>query len=190
MKSKNINKISVEKAMVNAFQDKKLCQKTSDLLKKMVDGEPVNKNPIKEIPNPELRLYTIANNIFETIDELLHYCRINNKSIEGLRVLDYYRQFAGCSDVIRSQDCYMTNFYTAVDEDGFGVYNNERSIYRGEFIWEYEYGSIKSMYKIFRDKGIIFENDIYAKEEEKMQHILKYCKENNLFNIGKNKDCI
>lgn len=39
------------------------------------------------------------------------------------------------------------------------------------------------MYKPFRDKGIVFENDIYAKQDEKMQKVLKYCRENNLFNM-------
>lgn len=172
-------------ALSKAFQDKELVEETSILLKIFCDGEPVNKNPLTEIPNPEMRLYHIDDNYFESIDELLHYCRINNKSTKGLKILDYYREFAGCSDVIRNQDCDTIMLYTAVDEDGYGVYNNKRSIYRGEFTWEYNYGSIREMYKPFRDKGVVFENDIYAKQDEKMQHILKYCRENNLFNMGK-----
>lgn len=175
----------VAEALSKAFQDEEFVEETSSLLKKFCDGELVNKNPLTEIPNPDMRLYHIDENYFESIDELLHYCRINNKSAKGLKILDYYREFAGRNDVIKSQDCDTIMLYTAVDEDGYGMYNNERSIYRGEFTWEYNHGSIREMYKPFRDKGVVFENDIYAKQDERMQHILKYCRENNLFNMGK-----
>ena len=151
----------------------------------MIDGEPVNKNPLTNIPNPEMRLYCINNNYFESIDELLHYCRINDKSTEGLKILDYYREFAGRSDVIRSQDCDTITLYTVIDNDGYGMYNNERSIYCGRFIWEYNYGNVQEMYSPFKDKGIVFEDDIYAKLDEEMQYILKCCKKKNLFNMGK-----
>ncbi len=76
-------------------------------------------------------------------------------------------------------------FYTAVDEDGYGMYNNERSIYRGEFIWEFNYGQIREFYTPFRERGIVFENDIYAKADDRMQRILKHCRDKNLFNMGK-----
>lgn len=179
------NIIPASEALSKALKNKEYVKKSASLLKRFCDGEPVNKNPLTEISNPEMRLYHIDDNYFESIDQLLYYCRINNKSAQGLKILDYYREFAGCSDVIRNQDCDTIMLYTAVDEDGYGMYNNERSIYRGKFTWEYNHGSIREMYKSFRDKGIVFENDIYAKQDERMQHILKYCKENNLFNMGK-----
>ena len=72
-----------------------------------------------------MRLYHIDDNYFESIDELLHYCRINNKSTKGLKILDYYRKFGGCSDVIRNQDCNTIMFYTAVDEDGYGMTDDQ-----------------------------------------------------------------
>ena len=122
-------------ALSKVFQDEEFVEETSKLLDRFCDRAPVNKNPLIEIPNPEMRLYHIDNNYFEFIDELLHYCRINNKSTKDLKILDYYREFAGCSDVIKNQDCNTIMFYTAVDEDGYGMYNNERSIYRGEFTW-------------------------------------------------------
>lgn len=168
------------------LQDEELMEEVGLLISRSMDGKPANKNSLVEIPVPEMRLYYIDDNYFESIDELLHYCRINNKSTKGLKILDYYREFAGRSDVIRKQDCDTIMLYTAVDEYGYGImYNNERSINRGEFKWEYNHGSIRKMYKPFRDKGVVFENDIYAKQDEEMQHILKYCRENSLFNMGK-----
>ncbi len=161
-------------ALSKALENPELMEKASSAFKKIFNGKAVNKNPLTEIPNPEMRLYRIDDHDFESMDELLHYCRMKNKSTEGLIILDYYRNLAGRSDVIRKQDCNSIMLYAAVDEDGYGIYNNERSIYRGEFVWEYDYGSIRNMYKPFRDKGIVFENDIYAKQDERIQHILKY----------------
>ncbi len=52
-------------------------------------------------------------------------------------------------------------------------------------IWEYNYGHIGEIYSAFRDRGIVFENDMYAKIDKRNQYILKMCKEQNLFNMGK-----
>ena len=123
---------------------------------------------------------------FESIDELLKYCRKSHKTSEGLTVLDYYKNLAGCSDVIRMQNSKTSMMYTAVDEDGYGIYNNKRSIYKGKFIWEYNYGSIRYLYKPFKERGIDFVNDVHGKIDERNQSILKYCRENNLFNMGQN----
>ena len=172
-------------ALAKAIQDEELMKKASSSIVRMIDGEPVNIDPLPELPIPEMRLYFVDNNYFESIDELLMYCRINRISTKGLNIIDYYRNLAGRSDVIRKSNSQTSMLYTAVDEDGYGLYNNKRSIYRGEFIWEYNHGSIRNLYMPFKEKGIVFENDVYGKIDERNHHILKYCRENNLFNMGK-----
>ena len=171
-------------ALAKAIQDEELMKKASSSIVRMIDGEPVNIDPLPELPIPEMSLYFVDDNYFESIDELLMYCRINKKSTKGLNIIDYYRSLAGHSDVVRKSNSETSMLYTAVDEDGYGLYNNKRSIYRGEFIWEYNYGSIIELYNPFKEKGIVFENDVYGKIDERNQHILKYCRENNLFNMG------
>lgn len=172
-------------AMTKTIQDEEFMKKASLSIIRMIDGEPINIDPLLEIPIPEMRLYFVDENYFESIDELLIYCRTNKKSTKGLNIIDYYRNLAGRSDVIRKSNSETSMLYTAVDGDGYGLYNNKRSIYRGEFIWEYNHGSIRSLYKPFKEKGIIFDDDVYGKIDETHQHILKYCRENNLFNMGK-----
>ena len=172
-------------ALAKAIQDEELMKKASSSIVRMIDGEPVNIDPLPELPIPEMRLYFVDNNYFESIDELLMYCRINRISTKGLNIIDYYRNLAGRSDVIRKSNSQTSMLYTAVDENGYGLYNNKRSIYRGEFIWEYNHGSIRNLYMPFKEKGIVFENDVYGKIDERNHHILKYCRENNLFNMGK-----
>lgn len=167
-------------------------KKTATILKRMIDGEPKNVNPLKEIPEPQMRLFGFSgafkSAFFDTEEELLEYVQKNDTSFGDVCIIEYLGNVAGCSDVIRKVKRNGKKvLYTAVDEDGYGIYNYERSVYRNEFIWEYSHGSISEMYSAFRDRGITFEDDIYAKITERKQQLLKLCREENLFNMGENK---
>ncbi len=131
---------------------------------------------------PEMRLYGVDDNYFETIDELLRYCRQKRLSTQKLTLLDYYRNFFGYKDVIRKANSSTSIFYAASDEESFVWYGDELNMH-GEN-WLFSHGQIRSLYKPFRDHGIVFEDDIYARESEKNQHIMKYCRKNNIFNSG------
>lgn len=166
---------------------KESLEKGARALERFIDGEPKNINPLTEIQKPEMTLYGIYGSYFDTPEELKNHCIIKGIPLDDAHVLEYIRIFAGRNDVIKKTNKDgKTMFYTAVDEDGYGIYNNERSIYRGEFIWEYNYGQIREFYNPFRERGIVFENDIYVKVDERMKLILKHCRNNNLFNMGKN----
>ena len=167
------------------FSEKSL-EKGAIALTKFIDGEPKNINPLIEIPMPEMKLYGIYGNYFDTPEELENHCIINCIPLDDYHILEYIRHVAGRSDVIKKTNKNgKILFYSSVDEDGYAMYNNERSIYRGEFIWEYCYGQIRDFYTPFRKKGIVLENDIYAKADDTMKRILKYCEKENLFNMGK-----
>lgn len=130
-------------------------------------------NQSKEVPTYEMRLYSIDGEYFESIDELLNYCQINNRSTNNLVILDYYREFAGCSDVVKRQDCDAVKIFTVVNEDNFDICNIEKSMYCGKFVWDGRSGNIRKYYEPFRDRGIVFENDIYSKYDEEKQRILR-----------------
>lgn len=151
--------------------------------KRMINEINNGTNPLLSIPNYELRLYVIDENFFETKKELEKYCKSNSLSIDNAYFLDYIRNMAGRDDVIRKSNFDGKSlFYTVVDEDGYGIYNNERSSYCGRFIWEFNYGDIREMYEPFRKKGVVFEDDIYFKIDEREQRILKKIKEKRYFN--------
>ena len=110
----------------------------------------------------------------------------HNTDFGDVCVIDYLGNVAGRSDVIRkTYKSGKSKLYAACDEDGYAIYNFERSTYRGEFVWEYNHGSIREMYSAFRDRGISFENDIYDEIDKRHQKILELCREKNLFNMGK-----
>ena len=174
------------KLLAEAIQDNEFIEKVHSKIIEIIDGKPVNKNPLSEIPESDMRLYSIGNDYFESIDELLEYCRKNHKTSEGLTILDYYKNLAGRSGVIRVQNNKTSIMYSAVDEDGYGLYNNKRSIYKGKFIWEYNYGSIRNLYKPFKEREIDFVIDVYGKIDERVEKRLKYFKEHNLADMWQN----
>ncbi len=167
--------------LLELLDDKEKELETPTVLQRIVDEEPKNIDPLTEIPAPQMRLFGFSgifkSAYFDTEEELLEYVRNNNVSLELVCVIEYLGTVAGCSDVIRLIDRNGNGvLYTAVDEDGYGIYNHERSVYRGEFVWEYYHGQIGAMYSAFRDRGISFTDDIYAQIDERNQKLLRMCK--------------
>lgn len=177
-------------ALLNALKDDELMEHTASIMKRMCDGEPVNKNPLTEIPTPQMVLYGFSGAFksayFDTEEELEEYVKTHDTSFGGKCVIEYLGNVAGRSDVIRTTSKNRKPMLlTVCDRDGYGIYNEERSIYRGEFVWEYNNGDIKDMYSAFRDRGIVFEDDIYGELAEQDRKLLQMCREKNLFNMGK-----
>ena len=176
--------------LIETLETKKKDNSTGEILKRLCDGEPKNVNPLTEIPEPQMRLYGFSGAFnsayFDTEEELIEWVKNHNTYFGDVCVIDFLGKVAGRSDVIREiYKSGKSNLYAACDEDGYGIYNFERSTYRGEFVWEYNHGSLREMYSAFRDRGISFENDIYDEIDKRYQKILKLCRENNLFNMGK-----
>lgn len=174
--------------LVNALQDEELMDIRSQTMRSLMDGEPVNKDPLTNVPNPEMRLYGIFGTYFNTKEELENYCISKGFPMNHAYALEYIRNFAGRSDVIRKTnpngEC---KYYVAVDENGYGVYNHDMSVYKGKFTWEFEYGSIEEMYSAFRDRGVEFEKNVYGKISEEKEQFLEMCRKNSLFGPRRKK---
>ena len=176
--------------LIETLDTKRKDNSTGEILKRLFDGEPKNVNLLTEIPEPQMRLYGFSGAFnsayFDTEEELIEWVKNHNTQFGDICVIDYLGNVAGRSDVIRkTYKSGKSNLYAACDEDGYGIYNFERSTYRGEFVWEYNHGSLREMYSAFRDRGISFENDIYDEIDKRHQKILELCREKNLFNMGK-----
>ena len=181
MKDKRISQIIAE-----LLEDKELLKRTSNSLKRIFDGEPKNINPLKELPKPQIEIYCFEGffNLvyFDTKKELKKYKKNNDTSMGNICTIQYLGNVAGRSDVIKIKyESGKKILCTAIDSDGYAVYNEERSTYKGEFVWEFEYGNLKSKYTALRDRGIVFENDIYVKIEERTKELLKKLREDKKF---------
>lgn len=111
------------------------CLRRCKCFKKIIDGEPKNINPLTEIPEPEMRLYGIYGSYFDSLEDLKNHCIIKGISLDDVHILEYIRNVAGLNDVIKKTNKdSRTKFCAAINEDGYSMYNNERSIYRWEFI--------------------------------------------------------
>lgn len=168
--------------LIDAIESKKEENEAGKIIKRICDGEPKNITPLTEIPEPQMRLYGFSgafkSAFFDTEEELIEYVKTHNTQFGSICIMEYLGNVAGRSDVIRlTYKSGKSVLYTSVNEDGYGIYNNERSIYRGEFVWEYNHGSISEMYSAFRDRGIVFEDDTYAKIAERNRRIFEMFEE-------------
>ena len=70
---------SVAVALSNALKDNELTEHTTSIMKRMCDGEPVNKNPLTEIPAPQMVLYGFSGPFksayFDTKEGLKEYIK-------------------------------------------------------------------------------------------------------------------
>ena len=179
--------------LIEVLDSKKEEDTAGKILKRMFNGEPKNVNPLTEIPKPQMRLFGFSgvfnSAYFDTEEELIEWVKNHNIDFGDICVMDYLGTVAGRSDVIRlTYKNGKSVLYTAVDEDGYGIYNEDRSIYRGEFVWEYNYGSISDKYAAFRNRGIVFKNDIYGKIEERNRKIMDTLEE-SIQKILTKKNC-
>ena len=186
--------IMLENDLAFVIDDETLA-KVADLMKKFTDGEPKNINPLKEIPNSQMRLYGFSGAFMKSVfcdteEELKEKIKDLDPIFGGrIQIFDYLGEVAGRRDVIRVTNNDGRSFlYVAVDEDGYGIYNEERSIYRGEFVWEYNYGNLREMYSAFRDKGIVFERDIYAEIDERYRRVMAMVEEDSHQVLTRKKD--
>lgn len=120
------------------------------------------------IVQPEKILYEVNKVFFETEGELRFYCEDNNISLGRARVVAYFSYFAGRKDVFRIRKFeggdYRTidyKYMSAVDEDGYAIYNPIRSEQENSNVWEFWYGDIKKYYAAFAKYIRHFQNDVY-----------------------------
>lgn len=159
-------------------------------------GPDAQPREIKEYPEldvkaskAEMVIFGVNGEYFKSSDEANDYIKRENIKDAKLNILEYIRTYAGRSDVIhKTYDDGMEVYLCAVDEDGYGIYNRERSNREGEFSWEFSEGSIAETYAVFRDAGITFENDIYAKIADDKRRFEELCKAGNYFNAREDNE--
>ena len=141
-------------------------------LLKIHNEETVDINPLTEIPEPQMKLYGFGNSntgvFFDTEAELIEHLK-NNKfqSLGYAFIVEFMGNMAGRKDVIRRTDKDgESTLLIATTEDHIGYYNEHRSFSEGRFVWEGGPGDLKVIHSAFRELGIVFEDDIYAKEKE------------------------
>ena len=133
------------------------------------------------MPTPKMRLFCVDTGDkllhFNTKQELNNFIRKNSLAKKKICILEYFDYFAGRFDVIKcTYSVLKQEYYTAVDDSGYGIYDMDRSYKRGEHFWKFESGNIKKLYEVFRKNGIIFHDDVYSRLEHfKVKMLEKNC---------------
>lgn len=126
--------------------------------------EEIDDNSLKNFMKSEMTLYGINGFCFMNKNDLLNYCNELNINMENMYELNYFSFFGGKNDVIKKTDINGENYYKAKDKDNYLEYVKE-SINFDKHLWKIKKGDISNYYKMFRDKGITFVDDVYEKKE-------------------------
>lgn len=136
----------------------------------------------EDMPLSQQRLYRVSYNLladefFDSEEEFLQYIEVSQSKLKNsvcvsISILDFVGDVAEKNDVIRiANSTGEFYFCTAVDDEHYVVYNITRS-QKGQPMWELEFGSLKHIYTAFRNKGIIFQNDIFAKSDSLYEQVM------------------
>jgi hypothetical protein len=165
-------------------------RKTRQTLINMFNGgKPKNINPLKDIPTPKVKLYGLEGFFksiyFDTEEQLKEYLKcIPIRLLEFISTIEYFEELAGRTDVVRQTINGKSRLITALDKDAYGVYNEERSFHQGKFVWEVEYCAnyLDGMYTIFEQKGIVLKDNVYQKNRDLNEKILRMYNDRNSIN--------
>lgn len=122
----------------------------------------------KDEPHSRKRLYgfeTLFNGCkyFDTEAELVQYIGIDWFS-DYMFIIDFLGSFAGQKDVIRKTYSNGTTIYERpLNEEYHATYGINRTVSEDEPVWTQQYGSLREEYEVFRTRGCIFEDDIFAR---------------------------
>lgn len=120
---------------------------------------------------------------FESENECNEYYEEHYGPFSDICVIEYLGCFAGKDDVIKVKRQNEEKYFSVCDEVSYYRYQPHQDN-DDVFHWEKIDGIVEWMYNAFRDNGIIFKNDIYAKAKEEQQQLVKILKQasKNIFN--------
>ncbi len=113
-----------------------------------------------------------CNKYFESESDCKKCYEESRDPFASICIIEYLSNFAGKNDVILYRDFAGEHYLAACDDRSYYDYQaNENN--HDIFCWQQVDGTIEWMYKAFRDKGIIFKNDVYAQIKEEEQKLIK-----------------
>lgn len=137
------------------------------------------KEDYRSLPTPQMRLYGLLDNpekeIFDTKEEITDYIKAHNPLGLSIYTIDFLGNALGKQDVIRTtSESGRENIYTAY-KNGIAIFNSKFARWEATTgHWEATTRDLKALHKAFRDRGIEFENDVYAEPEKEYPEGKRY----------------
>jgi len=149
-----------KKSMSNLQQIAKILFETKEPTPVSVEDSNEKEGYKVTLPTPQMRLYGLLDSpekvILDTKEELIKYIKTYHPSQKDIYTIDFLGNALGKQDVIRvTSESGIENIYI-VYKEGIAIYNPRYNL------WEATIGDLKTLHKAFRDRGITFENDVYA----------------------------
>lgn len=148
-------------SLINGVTDKSV-----RLLTELLNGPYVGIDPLTEIPDSQMTIYEVNGMFFDTYNEALIYAKGKNIDSNLIVTFDYLGTVAGRDGVIRRTDIEgKTELLVNCVGESYDIYDNERSIHQGKYVWKHFRGSLKSIYDAFKNKGLVFKKDTEQKSQ-------------------------
>ena len=119
-----------------------------------------------------LDLFSKKSVFYDTEEELLQYIDNNDTTFGQICKIEYLGNILGKNSVIRrTLKNGNVKLFIIYDEDVYGMYDYRYSLYRKDFMWDFEFGNLKEIYNAFIDRDIVDEEDLYQKIENRNNFI-------------------
>ena len=105
-------------------------------------------------PSYKIKLYGINSTFFDNKEDLEKYIQDNNLSYDDMYTMIFLGKVHGFDDVIKKIYKRKSILYTPSLIGYYYFDENEQK-------WKGSYGSLRPEYEEFRNRGIVFKNDIY-----------------------------
>jgi len=117
------------------------------------------------LPAPQMKLYSflgyVTKAFFDTEEELTEYTKNHDTRFGDISTVEFLGNVLGHTDVIRIINKNGTErIVTAINKNIYAVYNPDSE-------WVNLHGDLSAIYEAFRDRGISFADDTYAKTDTK-----------------------
>lgn len=129
--------------------------------------------PNKEIPIAFTRIYCYQGNYFSSYEEITHALKDKRIKIQQLQIIDYIGDFAGEFDVLRLTTIAGIQMLKDENFHKHKRYNEHKSNFSNEPVWDIEEGSIYNFTAELRRKGQHFHQDDIDQENLRLLTLLR-----------------
>lgn len=120
------------------------------------------------------RIYGYLGTYYSSPEEIIQALKGKNIMIQQLQIIDYIGDFAGEFDVLRLTTLAGTQMIKDENYHSHKEYNEQKSIFSNEPIWDIEESSIHNITDELRKRGQHFHQDDIDLENIRLLSLLRY----------------
>lgn len=127
-----------------------------------------------KVPSSITRIYGYLGTYYSSPEEIIQALKGKNIMIQQLQIIDYIGDFAGEFDVLRLTTLAGTQMIKDENYHEHKEYNEQKSSFSNEPVWDIEESSIHNITDELRKRGQLFHQDDIDLENIRLLSLLRY----------------